>query len=277
MFIFKNRVLYFFIALLIGVNLLKNIYVEKQIRDELNIYSINTVGEVDCKGFVQLECMVHSIHILKGLSSDVKYTIDIDEISVSNFNILNQKNIFDNNLKLNFKNIYINDSNNSLNRLSKPISIKSALIVENKGYLEFSLKHSDLNIDANLTFEDRDFYKTKVFSSLLVSLESKNDIVKEIVYELYKLKFLEKREKDGVELSRGINRSLGVDTDNVIPKKIFLEEPYRIVSMLLIAEIEILDIVYKYNENEDISQFLRDVLTKNGVHRLNIKAEKDSR
>ena len=274
MFKFGYKIIYFLILFFI-INLLKNIYIENNIKKNFNETN-NSIEfkSITCNGLLNIKCILNDISLEKNISETI-YQVDIKQLDIMNLNILNKKEIFKNNLNLIFKDIEIHDSKKAFVEISKPIDLNISLSKDKDNNFVFKsiLSRSSLNTVINTVFSKKNIFNKYNLLSLNINIKNRNNVIKNIIYELYKLKFLEKKEKDGKELSRGINLSLGIDSDKPISQDKFLGEPYTIMSMLLISEIETLDIVIKYDENNSISNFLEDVINKNGIAKLHIKTK----
>ena len=267
----KNKKIYFLMVLfLIGINVLKNIYMEFEIQKQLEEKHLQKIETISCHGIFNLSCNLNTL-VFKKKISNTNYNIDIKEIELFNLNILEWKQ-FKKSLNLVLKGIKISDSRGAFFLIQEPKDLNVTLMTfENTQSVKLNFVEKDLKISSSVIWKNEQIW---LFN---IEMDMRNNIIKKIIYELYKLKILETIESDDKDFSstRGMNIPLGVDTKTVISEKIFFGEPYRAITILLVSEIEVSDIVFEYNQDENISNFLRDILNNNGVSRLNIKRKKD--
>lgn len=278
MFTLKNISIYFLILLLfIGINLFKNIYIEKKINNHLEEKGMTKVNSIKCNGFLNIECKLQDISFRKKIT-DTNYIIKVKQVNLLDFNIF-EKTKGINNFKLVVKSLTISDSRNAFVELKKPMDLNIKLINNDYIYTTMSVIHQDLELRVVLTFEDNKTLIPQNFSSIKVEIERDNDVIKKIIYELYKVKLLEIIENDDADFSetRGMNIPLGVDTHSVMSQKVFLGEPYISVSILLNSEIETFDFMMEYNKNNHISKFISDVIENNGLSKLQIRRKKENK
>ena len=275
MFTFKKTSIYFLILLfLLGINLFKNIYIEHKVNNQLQEKGLTTVKSITCNGFLNIECRLKDISFDKNITN-TNYTIKIKEGHLLDFNILqNNKEI--NEFKLVVRNMRLFDSRDVFLELNKPIDFNMTSISDN-GVNHIKINAFRENLETEFII---DLQKNRTISQdfLLMDIKIKrnDDVIKKVIYELYKVKLLEIIESDDDKFSstRGINIPLGIDTHKVIAQDIFLGEPYNAMSILLKSEFETFDWIIKYNNDSCITNFLSDVLIKNGVSQLQLKAKR---
>ena len=268
--------MYFLICLLlIGINLLKNIYMENEVNNRLTDEGFSQVGSIDCNGFLNIECELKDVIFEKKITN-TNYFIKFKQINLLDFSVL-EKNEGVTPFKLIVKGIKIIDERAIFLELKKPMDLNMTL-KKNNEYFDLTLNsfREDLEAKIILNFKNYENFVSQNFSSINVEIKRDNNIVKKIIYELYKVKLLEIMQGDDAEFSstRGMNIPLGVDSSKVIAKDNFLGEPYESMSILLNSEIETFDWVIENNENSNITNFVSNILRTDGVNKLQIKNEK---
>ena len=269
-FIKRKKIYFLMVLFLIGINLLKNIYLEEEIKKRLEKNYLQQMKSISCNGILNISCDLKNL-IFEHNITNTNYHIDITNIKLFDLNIL-EGNKIEKNFKLNIDKIKISDSRDAFVVLREPKDLNLTFSTfNNSQILKINSIEKDLKVTVMVT------WKNKEISLLKMKIDKSNNVIKQIIYELYKLKILEIIESDDENFSstRGMNIPLGVDTKEVISKKIFFGEPYTATSILLVSEVEVLDIVLEHNQDENISNFLRDILNNNGVSRLSIKRKKD--
>lgn len=275
MFTVKNTSIYFLIFLiLIGINLFKNIYIENKVSTQLYEKGMKQVSSITCNGFFNIDCQLKNVSFSRNITNTT-YTIEVREVHLLDVNILkNSKELNDFSLVL--KNMKINDSRATFLELKKLMDLNITLVKRNtSSHIDMNLVREDLKVTANLILDANETLIVQKVSNIDIKISRDNDVIKKIIYELYKVKLLEIMESDDAEFSttRGMNIPLGIDSKKVIPQDVFLGEPYESVSILLISEIETFDWVTKHNKQNNISTFISRVINKNGVDKLQIKKE----
>ena len=136
-------------------------------------------------------------------------------------------------------------------------------------YKELNGLKSMIKIDKNIFY----IKGLKDVNKYNLSININHKSIESILYELYKLKFLETKQTDNKEIAKGINLSFGVVSYNVIPKDKFIKTAMPRFIDLFISEIESNDNFTKYNQNNQLSIILNDILTKNGKFNYTIKVK----
>ena len=277
MFNLKNRKIYFFIALLLVINLLKNISIEDKIEQELIKNKLKEIGTISCHGVVDIECHLSNL-LFEDNSTQTSYDLRIDKLKMVNLNLFKRQKIFDSQVKIMIKKLELSDARGVFKTIKKPIDVNISFSNENVQKINTFLVNDDLSIALTMDLEKESALSEFKFSSFSLQVERDNNVIKKMIYEFYKLKLLETKESDDEEFSatRGINLPLGKDSAEVIAQKVFLEEEvYDSVSILLLSELETLDVVMNNNEDNNITNFLEDIIKKNGETTLQIKDIKE--
>lgn len=240
--------------------LFKNTLIELFIGQKLatkNIYTNN----ISCKGFYNISCNIENLSTQ--LDNNItKFNINIDEIILNNLiNIYKNydKKDLNNEFTITISNLIVKDNKNAFNRLSNPIFVH---IYKKNNNVESMIK-IDKNIFDFKGLKNDDKY------NLLMTVSHKS--MENILYELYKLKFLETKQTDNKEIAKGINLSFGVSSYDVISKNKFIKKSMPRFIDLFISEIESNDIFNRYNQNNQLSIVLNDLLTKSGKFNYIIK------
>ncbi len=256
----KQKKIYFYIFIIISfliLNRLKNIYIENRIIDKLK-----KIEYIECSGLLNITCNLENFILEQNLSNTF-YTADIKKMKIVDLNLLNRD------AKLIFKNIKISDSKGIFKQIAKMIDLNISLSHKKIKTLNISLFTQDLILNSSFDFK-KDDININNFLSCNIEIESKNNCIKKILYELYKIKLLEVKEQEGDDSSLGINRSMGIDKIEPMSLKEFLGEAYDIFLMLLISEIEIQDIVIEYNTDGKITDFLNKIFREDRKNKISI-------
>ncbi len=222
-----------------------------------------TLKNIDCNGIYNINCKITS------LESNISNNHTLYYIKVNKMNIVNIYNLYNSykkrellkgNFIININDLSINDSRNAFDKLSNPLNIdingfKNTLLL-NGNALNIKIKREQNLFD--------------------IYTEIKNNITKEYLYELYKLKYLETKEIDSKEIAKGINISFGFNTDSVIPREEFIKDAMPRMIDLIVSELESLDNFNKYNKNEQLSKILESILEQNGTKNYKIVIKEKS-
>ena len=208
------------------------------------------VKNISCSGVYDINCKLNNIHHEIKYSS-LSYEIKIKSISLNNilsiYKSYNKKSYPQNSVSIDIQNIVLRDNKHILKNISKPIDI-SLNINKNDLTLKFDRENFNFNLDKNF----------KLY------LQTENNVIHKIFYELYKIAFLEMTYRDGKDISKGLNISLGYSSNEFIPQKYFFENSLSRAIELSISEIESYDLFNKYNQNNQMSNLLEFLLKENG-------------
>ncbi len=271
MFNLKNRKIYFFIALLLVINLFKNIYIENKIEQELIKYKLKKIAKISCRGVINIECHLNNL-LFEENSTQTLYSVYVADAKLLNMNLFKSQEPFDSQVKLIVNRVQILDNRGIFETVKKPIDINVSFFTDKFHKVNFSLLNDDLAIKLMINLDKKSNLDNLKVLSASLKVERENSVIKKIIYELYKLKLLETKESDDEEFSatKGINLPLGKDSAEVIPQNIFFGEVYESVSILLLSELETLDVVMNNNEDNSISNFLEDIIKNDGETTLEI-------
>jgi len=233
----------------------KNYYFEYHLMDELSSQDIK-VKDIQCNGLYNIHCKLDYVEFNKSHNSTL-YSFKVEEVIVENlieiYRSYRSKDYPNNNFTIDIKNLITKDSRGAFNQISEPMDIN---IKANNTHFLISYKSKDITIDIDSL--------DKKQSQYIIGTEIKNSAMKNTLYELYKLIYLEMKQVDGEEIAKGLNISFGVPSDNYIPKGEFLANAMPRFVDLSISEIESYESFNQYNHDGALSKILEDIMTQEG-------------
>lgn len=251
---FKSmKILYKVIAILgiaiLGIVLVKNNVIEVTIENKLLVDNIQ-VKNIECTGILNINCELKEIK-REYKHSNIVYHLEVKSLFLDNIfamyiAYMNRENPKDS-TSIFIKDIVITDSQNIFKEIPKAIDLNLTFI---KNKLEFLVQRENMSM------------ALKSDNQLFIS--TKNSVIPHILYDLYQFAFLEMKYKDGIEIARGLNISLGYESSEFISKKDFLENAIHRMIRLLSSEIESYDAFLHYNKNNQLSNVLEFILEKEG-------------
>jgi len=233
--------------------IIKNVIIEHKITQKLNSLSMVTKS-VNCSGTIDTSCVVSSskltnIPILKS------FDFTIDKLFFNNPRVLakikKDSRMDDRDeflIRINDAKFVSKISNNSIDIFSY-VTVKK---MPNR--LLIRLKKSSIVIK-------------KESKGYRVMLDIDHDEINNLLYNIYKLEYLELKESSNSIIASGFNMSLGVNSSELIKKEEFLKHSLPMFIELLTSEIE--------SNNWFINKSYADLLNKilNDLFKLNGKKE----
>jgi len=235
--------------------LLKNYYIQYHLKEELHLHDIK-VKDIQCKGLYNIHCKLDYVEFNQSDNTTL-YNFKADEIVFENiieiYRSYSSRDYPHNYFAIDINNLSTKDNRGAFYQISDPININ--IKVDNT-HFEILYKSKDITIDIDSLDKKQLYYN--------LSTEIKNNAMKTMLYELYKLKYLEIKQIDGEAFAKGINISFGIPSDNLIPKDEFFVHAMPRLIELSISEIESYEGFNQYNQNGVLSKVLEDILTKEG-------------
>lgn len=243
------------IAISSSIIILKNYYIQFVINKKLSSYHL-TSNYINCSGLYKINCKLNNLNFSEKLD-DTIYSVNIEDVYLKDilsiYSLYTGNFFYNDTFEVSIQNLKIQDDKNILKELAQPLNIFSTIKNTN---LYINMKNYKLDIKINS--------KSNELRDYIINTEIKNNYVKNVLYELYILKYLEIKKLDGIDFAKGINISLGIPSDNIIDKKDFFIISIPRLITLIISEIESNELINKYNRNKQISKIIREVLTENG-------------
>jgi len=241
------------VALIAG----KNYFLEYSIANELSKYKVKH-KDIVCNGFYSIDCKLHSLGFAHS-ENTTEYNFTVESIVIEN--IIGAYQTYtthsNNNFAIDIQKLLIIEDKNAFEQLSQPINIE----VQSKDELLTAELRSN-QMEIAITTVDK--------SKFHISTMIQDDSMKSILYELYKLKYLETKAMDGDAIAKGINISFGIPLDTFIPKGDFLAHAMPRLIDLTVSEIESHEFFGQYNHDEKLSNLMRDILSLSGKNSYEI-------
>lgn len=247
------KTLYKVIAIL-GIAILAIVFVKNDVIEvtmENKLLSDNIqVKNIECTGILNIHCEFKEIKI-EYKYSNILYHLEVKSLSFRNILAIYMgyisKQYPKDSTSILIEDIVVKDTQSIFKEIPKSIDLNLTFLKNN---LELKVKRENMSIEL------------KADNQLFIS--TKNSVIPHILYDLYQFAFLEMKYKDGIEIARGLNISLGYESSEFISKKDFLENAIHRMIRLFSSEIESYDEFLYYNKNNQLSNILEFILHKEG-------------
>jgi len=236
----KYKIVFFilFIPFIYLGNIYKNCLISIKIEEKIHLNEFISSKEVSCQGYISVDCTLQNINLMM---EDTKITMKkiILENTFEIYQYIEGMNV-NNRFIFKFDGMDINQTG-----AMKFIIPKKYIPFE--GIVEFDMINNvtKINLDVNISK-----------SNIHLELDSKNNIFRDnlninfnkvmitnrdnfftMIYDIYKINFLDIKINSNKEFSRGFNLSLGVDSYDLIDFKTFQGEPFAIFLDTILSEI----------------------------------------
>jgi len=251
----------------VSLMLFKNYFLQYLIEEHLAHDGIQ-VQSIDCDGLYNIDCKLHYIKFLYNHDA-TRYKLSMEALEVQNFiafyDSYIRKRYPYNEFAIHINHLVLDDNQNVFEELSKPIELRLKV---NHADFEIELKTQNVTIKAESL--DKSLNEYKLYTDV------QNNSLKSILYELYKLMYVEIKQMDGDAFAKGVNISFGIDSDVLIAKDKFINDAMPRLIELIVSEVEILDIFNQYNHNNKLSDVLQKILASEGKNEYSIKLNQNN-